>query len=123
MLRYTLTTGQRSPWIDIRGVSAFEFQGINASSSVCGLYAANVDPTSENATVVDEGLLESFSGSFFAKSLFSPMSRFIYVKNTAGVGTLTVTFGQAVNDKGSLAQLSELGFSKGTSGRSNQMPS
>lgn len=123
MLKYTLTAGQRSPWIDLRGVSAFEMQGINASSSVCGLYAGNVDPTSESATVADEVLVESFSGSSFAKSLYSPMSRYAYVKNTAASGTLTVTFGQALDDEGKIGQLSEVGFTKGTSGRSNEMPS
>jgi hypothetical protein len=123
MLRYVLTAGQRSPWIELRGVSAFEMQGKNASSSVCGLYGANVDPTSKSATVDDEVLVESFGGTSFARSLYSPMPRFVYVKNTAGTGTVTITFGQAVNDLGRISQLNELGFPAGTSGRSNEMPS
>jgi hypothetical protein len=119
---YTLTAGQRTPWIDLRGVRAFEMQGKNVGGSVATLYGANVDPTSETATVVDELPVESFSGSTFAKSLYSPMSIYGYVKNT-GAGTLTLTFGQSENAQGDIATVNEVGFGKGTSGRSNEMPS
>lgn len=118
---YTLTAGQRTPWIDFTGVSAFELQGINSGGSAATLYVANVGPTSETATAADEGPLESFVTTFFAKSLYAPMSRFGYLKNT-GTGTLKVSVGQAIFDK-SIGLLGEVGFSKGTSGRSNEMPS
>jgi hypothetical protein len=120
---YTLTAGQRTPWIDLRGITAFEFQGTNASSSVAALYGGNLDPTSESATTADEGAIESFSGSFFARSLYSPMSNWVYFKNTAGTGTVKITIGQALNESGQLVQTNELSFAKGTTGRSNEMPS
>jgi hypothetical protein len=119
---YILTAGQRTPWLDFRGVRAFEMQGKNDSGSIATLYAANVDPTSETATVADELPAESFSGSTFAKSLYSPMPLYGYVKNT-GAGTLTLTFGQSENARGDIATVNEVGFGTGTSGRSNEMPS
>lgn len=118
---YTLTAGQRSPWIDLRGISACEIQGLNSGASVVSMYVANTSPTSETATVADEGALETFSAAFFAKSLFAPMSLFVYFKNT-GTGTAKVSLGQAISDP-KITQLNELGFAKGTSGRSPDMPS
>jgi hypothetical protein len=122
---YVLTAGQTTPWIDLRPWSGggFELHGINAGGATATLQVCNTDPTSALNTPADTISIETFSGAEFGKTLYGPMPNFGRIKNTAGGGTVTMSFGGGMTSTGESAQVGEVSFSKGTSGRNNEMPS
>jgi hypothetical protein len=122
---YILAAGQTTPWINLQPWSGggFELHGINAGGAEATLQVCSTDPTSPQDTPLDTISVETFSEAEFGRALYGPMPNFGRIKNTAGGGTVTMSFGGGVTSTGESAQVSEVSFAKGTSGRNNEMPS
>lgn len=104
----TLTNGVATDWMDASPFVSLELQG-----KVTGVVTVIIEGSNDTQAKTEPVQYGSTFSADFAKALFQPMPKLIRLRQSAGAGSVIVSFGNGVTPKNEIVPVTKQGVKAG----------